>query len=209
MIKTNYLISLNGIEHTRNQHIINMKIFMCIAGLLLFFSCSKERLPPSNPCRDAHIMGIELETGPSSANTNFIEWEAKAWSSFGGGNDTTLFRLSIGIENTRNCDIYEMLILEVPFDEENEEVYLSSTGQYKTAKFAVAHGGDAIAEQYILVDELPNSIKFTKTNDTISGEYDLTFVISPKSVGRGMYNPSWPDTLKFTKGIFIAPLWRH
>lgn len=167
-------------------------LFLCLLG------CSKEARVPQ--CFDP-----SFEPGPnagiSEAMTNFMNWNALTLCDF-GDNDSTDIDLYISVSIINNCDVYTISLRNIPLGE--EEVDLSLNGI--TAEFYILHGGDAVAEEHVLLKDQTNYLNFRKIDqNAISGEYSLNFGVSPESVGKGLYTPSFPDTLIFKDGVFSVP----
>ena len=181
-----------------------MKNFLYILlALILISSCSKEAIFIS--CIDPSTL-TNPKLGTSTANTDFLDWNAIT-SCYFSPYDSNRFDIRIGIANLNNCDLYEITFMNVSLEKKKVNLTLPSNPNKLSARFTIWHGGDAIAEQYVLADNYENYINLSEVDENkVMGGYQLAFIVSPESVGRGLYDPSLPDTLKFNDGIFTVPL---
>lgn len=180
-----------------------MKIIQFFLGLIILTSCANEPILIS--CIDPALI-VDPQLGTSTAKANFFKWNARTLSDF-SSNDSNLIDIRIGTINLKNCDYYGINFKYISLEKQNVNLALSSNSGKFDASFTINHGGDAIAEEYILADTVNNFINISNINENnVVGTYSLTLIVSPTSVGKGQYDPSLPDTLIFTNGVFKVPL---
>jgi hypothetical protein len=114
--------------------------------------------------------------GTTTSNSNLMDWS----------------KASIDLNN-------------IPLIESKFDLKILSQNNNFNSNLTISNGGDAIAEQYELIDTIDNFLKVTEIkNDSIIGEYSLYYKVAKSSIGRGQYDTSLPKILYFKNGFFTA-----
>jgi hypothetical protein len=173
-------------------------------AIICFFSCSKQ--PENNNCFEIEFNN-KIEFGFTQANSNLMDWSDAGAIFNNSPNSLSAINLRLGKPNDEKCDYYEIDLNNLPLIESKFDLNLLNLSSNFNSNLTILHGGDAIAEQYELVDTFNNYLVITDIKpDLIIGEYSLAFKVSDNSIGRGLYDTSLPNVLYFKNGIFSAKL---
>jgi hypothetical protein len=178
-----------------------MKQIHLIWLIILAIGCEKEKTLDD-------ICGIEApqywhgKAGKANASSNLPYWEdMRCWARVNED------RFSVEMTKWyRPCDKILCMISGLPFLQRDSISHLKRSDLPK-AWLWVVHGEDALAESYDILEDADNWITidgFSADSTEIWGRYDLTFVLSPRSVGKGLYDPTFPDTIYLKDGVYTS-----
>jgi hypothetical protein len=178
-----------------------MKLIHLLWLILLIVSCEKEKTL-------TEICGIEApeywngKAGIANASTNLPHWEdMRCWA--------RVHKDLFSVEMTkwyRPCDKILCTITGLPFLQRDSISNLNNTIDPQASLWLV-HGEDAFAEYFDILEDADNWITidgFNADSTEIWGRYNLTFVLSPFSVGKGLYDPTFPDTIFVKDGVYTT-----
>lgn len=189
-----------------------MKTISYIFIFLTAIGCEKSSLSLKDMC------GIEaptywgFESGISNASTNLSHWKDMR----------CLFRVSplidhsgelFSIEMTnwyRPCDKILCKITNLPFLKLDTLTLGEYSSNAPSAYLSIVHGEDATTEGYDLLEGFNNWLVIdghSSDSTEVWGKYNLAFVISPHSIGGGIYDPTFPDTIFLRNGEFTSRLY--
>lgn len=182
-----------------------MKLIHIAWLIVLAVGCKKEEKTLNDIC------GIEVpaywhgKAGIANASSNLPYWEdMRCWA--------RVYKNQFSVEMTkwyRPCDKIFCHISGLPFLQ-HDSISNLRRFEFPKAWFEIIHGEDAFAESYDILEGADNWITidgFRADSTEMWGRYNLTFVLSPLSVGKGRYDPTFPDTIFLENGVYTTRIW--
>lgn len=182
-----------------------MRILIILALIIFIVSCNKNE-------NEIHC-GPKYYPGNSTCNSNYagIEWRNAAsyfyCNNYHDLNSYPNYSIKFFIsDNNCNMDVVTIKNLPKRGCKFKLEYSLWALASFPSAVFHSNNGGDATAEIYDLIEEgFDNWVSIesiNKDSTELTGRFNLGFVLSKETPGRGLYDPNMPDTLYFRDGTF-------